>query len=135
MALAATLLGTACSTPRQHFPPAAPGPPFSKAVQVGDTLYVAGHLGIDPATGRAPAAVAEEVRRMLDAFSETLARAGMSMDDLVHVTLFCSDVSLYGQFNELYASRFRRAFPARAFIGSGQLLRGARFEITGIAAR
>jgi enamine deaminase RidA (YjgF/YER057c/UK114 family) len=59
----------------------------------------------------------------------------MSMDDLVSVQVFCTDLSLYDAFNGVYRTYFRRGFPARAFIGSGPLLRGARFEINGVAAR
>ena len=127
--------GTATSTARRDYPGANPNLPFSSAVAVGDTVYIAGHLGVDPATGRAPADATEEIRLMLDRFSETLARADLTMDNLVQVQVFCSDVSLYDTFNGLYRERFTRAFPVRAFIGSGRLLRGARFEIQGIAAR
>ena len=59
----------------------------------------------------------------------------MTMDDLVTVRVFCSDVGLYNTFNTAYRKLFRDNFPARAFIGSGTLLRGARFEMTGTAVR
>ena len=122
----------ACASPRQAFA-GNPDLPFSKAVLVGDTLYVAGHLGLDPETGMPPSDPGEEVRLLLDAFAETLTRAGATMDDLVQVQLYCSDVGLYDVFNAIYRTRFKQQFPARAFIGSGKLLRGARFEIIGIA--
>ncbi len=55
------------------------------------------------------------------------------MSDLVSVQVFCSDVSLYGDFNELYATYFEDGkYPVRAFVGSGQLLAGAHFEINAI---
>lgn len=72
---------------------------------------------------------------MLDVFRETLLRAGLTMNDLVYVQLFCSDVSLFDKFNSIYRTYFTGPFPARAFIGSGPLLFGARFEIQGIAAK
>lgn len=72
---------------------------------------------------------------MLDSFRKTLATAGYSMQDLVYVQVFCSDVSLFGVFNEIYRTYFQEPLPARAFIGSGALLFGARFEIQGIAVR
>ena len=56
-----------------------------------------------------------------------------TMDDLVQVQVFCSDLSLYQDFNKLYASYFDGGAPARAFVGSGPLLFEARFEINGIA--
>ena len=102
---------------------------------VGNTLYLAGKLGIDPATGKPPQDAEQEIRLVMDAMKKTLAAADMSMDDLVSVQVFCPDLSLYDKFNEVYRSYFTKNFPARAFIGSGPLLRGARFEVQGIAAR
>ena len=109
--------------------------PFSDAVLVGNTLYLAGKLGLDPATGKAPADLEQEIRLVLDAVKKTLAAAEMTMDDLVSVQVFCPDLSLYDKFNEIYRTYFTKNFPARAFIGSGPLLRGARFEVQGIAVR
>ena len=109
--------------------------PFSDGVLVGNTLYLAGKLGIDPATGKPPADVEQEIRFLLDAVKKTLAAAEMTMDDLVSVQVFCPDLSLYEKFNDVYRSYFTKQFPARAFIGSGPLLRGARFEVQGIAVR
>jgi enamine deaminase RidA (YjgF/YER057c/UK114 family) len=57
------------------------------------------------------------------------------MDDLVFVQIFCSDVAHYDAFNAVYRTYFEREFPARAFIGSGDLLFGARFEVQAIAVR
>jgi len=109
--------------------------PFSNAVLVGDTLYLAGTLGLDPKTGLPPADPKEEARLALDAMKATLAEAGMTMDDLVTVQVFCSDLELYDDFNAIYRTYFTEHFPARAFIGSGPLLRGGRFEIQGIAVK
>ena len=72
---------------------------------------------------------------MLDAFAATLARAHMTMDDLVQVQVFCSDVAHYDAWNRVYRTYFTTEFPARAFLGSGTLLFDARFEIQAIAVR
>ena len=109
--------------------------PFSDGVLVGDTFYLAGRIGIDPVTGRAPADVDAEIKLLLDGVQAVLAEAGMSMDDLVSVQIFSPDLSLWEPFNAAYVRRFNRELPARAFIGSGPLLLGARFEIMGIAVR
>ncbi|MFZ0519716.1 MAG: RidA family protein [Candidatus Acidiferrales bacterium] len=109
--------------------------PFSSAVAVGNTLYLAGHIGLDPAT-RKPASNAErEARDVLDSVRDSLARAGYSMQDIVSLTIFCPDLSLYDGFNKIYRTYFRPPFPARAFIGSGPLLLGARFEVQAIAVK
>ena len=109
--------------------------PYSTAVRVGDTLYISGNIGIDPETGRPPETVEEEVRLVMDDMQQALDLADMTTDDLVWVQVFCSDVSLYDAFNKAYRTYFSDHFPARAFLGSGPLLRGARFEVNGIAVK
>lgn len=122
---------------RLHIPaPSGYGPlPFSNGVLIEDTLYLSGHIGFDPATRKPPSDAQQEARMMLDAFCETLSRAHFTMNDLVFVQVFCSDVSLFEKFNSVYRTYFTQPFPARAFIGSGALLFGARFEIQGIAVK
>ena len=109
--------------------------PFSDAVLVGDTLYLAGRIGLDPATGLAPADVDEELELLFDGFEAVLAQAGMSMNDLVWVQIFSPDISLWERFNAAYVKRFSGEFPARAFLGSGPLLKNGRFEMMGTAVR
>ena len=109
--------------------------PFSDGVMVGNTLYLAGRLGIDPKTNQVPSDPEQESRLMIDGFKAVLAEAGMTMDDLVSVQIFCSDISLYDKFNGVYRSYFKKDFPARAFLGSGPLLRGAHFEMQAIAVK
>lgn len=109
--------------------------PFSDGVMVGNTLYLAGRLGTDPKTNLIPADIDQEVRFLLDGFKDVLTQAGMTMNDMVTVTVYCPDLTLYDKFNTIYRSYYKKDFPARAFIGSGPLLRGAHFEIQGIAAR
>jgi 2-iminobutanoate/2-iminopropanoate deaminase len=109
--------------------------PFSDGVLVGNTLYIAGRLGLDPKTGKAPEDVEQEARTVLDGVKSVLSEAGMTMDDLVFVQIFCPDVSLYAKFNDVYKSYFGKDYPARAFVGSGPLVRGAHFEVNGIAIK
>jgi 2-iminobutanoate/2-iminopropanoate deaminase len=104
-------------------------------VLAGETFYVSGHIGMDAATKKVPADAEQEARLMLDSFCETLARGGCAMSDLVYVQVFCSDVSLFEKFNAIYRTYFEKDLPSRAFIGSGPLLFGARFEIQGIAVK
>jgi reactive intermediate/imine deaminase len=109
--------------------------PFSDAVQFGNTIYLAGRLGLDPQTGRPPADPAVEARLLLEGFRSVLAEAGLTLKDMVYVQVFCSDVSLFDTWNAVYRTFFSEPFPARAFVGSGPLLFGARFEMSGIAVR
>jgi 2-iminobutanoate/2-iminopropanoate deaminase len=128
--------------PGRHYvvPPApkagaGPGAPFSNGVMVADTFYVAGHIGMDPATGQAAADVETEARLVMDAVKHTLEQAGLSADDLVSVTVYCTDLDLYDKFNAVYRGYFHGNYPARAFIGVNKLVRGAHFEVAGIAVK
>ena len=109
--------------------------PFSHVVDTGDTVYLAGGIGIDPSTGRAPADIGQEIRLLMDGMKAKLALAGLTLDDLVSVSVYCTDLSRYDEFNAIYRTYFKTNYPVRAFVGSGPLLRGGHFEITGIARR
>jgi 2-iminobutanoate/2-iminopropanoate deaminase len=134
MVLVAASAAAATATERRHVRlssrDAKDDRPFSDAVRVGDTLYLAGRIGLDAKTGKPPADAAAEVRTVMDQIKAVLGQEGMTMDDLVTVQVFCPDLSLYGTFNDVY-----KGYPARAFIGSGPLLAGGRFEVQGIAVK
>lgn len=108
--------------------------PFSDGVLIGDTLYVAGHLGLDPQG--APAANPEdEAKLAMEGIKQTVEAAGMKMEDVVNVQVFCTDLKLYESFNNIYKGYFQGNFPARSFIGTDKLLRGAHFEAMAVAVR
>jgi enamine deaminase RidA (YjgF/YER057c/UK114 family) len=109
--------------------------PFSDGVLVGDTLYLAGRVGIDPETNTVPADIDQELKLLFAGFEAVLTKADMAFDDLVWVQVFSPDMSLWNRFNQEYLKHFSKDLPARAFLGSGPLMRGARFEMLGIAVR
>ncbi len=109
--------------------------PFSDAVMAGNTLYLSGRLGVDAKTGRIPDDIEAEVHNIMESMKTTLESAGMSMDDVVTVTVYCPDLALYEKFNGIYKMYFKKDYPARAFIGSGPLLRGGHFEVQAIAIK
>ncbi len=108
-------------------------PPFSGAVWVDNTLYLSGTLGLED--GQVPETAEAEAMNVLNNVKSSLEAAGLTMDDLVTVQVFASDVADYDAFNGVYRTFFTGPYPARAFVGSGTLLFGARFEVQGIAAR
>jgi len=135
---APSIPGLTAQAPRQYFTPRSPGDPavtaFSGAVLAGDTLYLSGTLGLGP--NRAlPDTPEEEARNVLNAIQAQLKEAGMTMDDLVSVQVFSPNAANYDAFNSVYRSYFTKEFPARAFVGSGTLLFGARFEVLGVAVK
>ena len=110
--------------------------PFSDGVLVGDTLYLAGRIGVDAGGKRVPDDIETEAHNVMKSVEAVLHAAGMKMDDLVYVQVFCPDVALWQRFNDIYCSYFKgKKLPARAFVGSGKLLFSAHFEVQGIAVR
>ena len=109
--------------------------PYSDAVLVGNTMYIAGRTGIDPKSGAIPQDVEREIRFLLDSFKTAAANGGMTMDDVVMVQVHCPDLSLYNKFNAIYLTYFSKELPPRAFLGSGPLLGGAHFEMLGVAVK
>jgi 2-iminobutanoate/2-iminopropanoate deaminase len=129
--------GAAAQAPtRRYIDPKTPegtGSPFSGAVMVGNTLYLSGQLGAG--TNNKPETAELEATAVLNNVKALLAKADMTMDDLVTVTIFTSNTADYAAFNTVYRTYFTKEFPARAFIGAGPLLFGARFEVQGIAVK
>lgn len=109
--------------------------PFSDGVLVGNTLYIAGHIGLDSKTGQAPADAEQEARLVMDGVKQTVEQAGLTMDDIVSVQVFCTDLKYYETFNNVYKTYFHGDYPARAFVGVGSLLRNGKYEVLGIAIK
>ena len=137
------LTGPVSSQPagRQVIDPGGPGTDnpttaYSRGVRIGDTLYIAGNTG-GPIqnTGSIEADVEAEIRNLLDSFKGNIEAGGMTMSDLVWVQVFCTDLALYGMFNEIYMSYFDGPLPTRAFLGTSTLLGNSHFEIMGTAVR
>lgn len=113
-----------------------PSRPFADAVLIdGKTMYLSGRIGLIPGTTRVPETVEEEAHLVMQEVRGVLAMAGMTPDNLVSLQVFASDVSHWERFNAVYRTYFTRQLPPRAFLGSGTLLFGARFELQGIAVK
>src|SRR5580704_17067950 len=98
--------------------------PFSDGVLVGNMLYIAGHIGLDPKTGAPPASPEDEASMVMDGIKQTVDLAGLTMDDVVSLQIFCTDLKFYDTFNSVYKTYFHGDYPARAFVGTDKLLRG-----------
>ena len=109
--------------------------PFSDAVQVGDTLYVSGHLGHLPGVLQVvPGGIAAESRQTLDNLKATLERCGSSLADVVKVTVFLADMAEWPAFNQVYREYFgEEDLPARSALGAAGLALGARVELECVA--
>jgi 2-iminobutanoate/2-iminopropanoate deaminase len=121
-----------------HFPSGPPGAApanFSGSVLAGNTLYVSGTTDTDRATGKPPPDPKDGAKLVLDNIKRTVETAGLTMNDLVWVQVFASDLAYYDAFNQVYRTYFTGPLPARAFLGAGSLLGGAHFEVMGIAVK
>ena len=108
--------------------------PFSEAVRVGNTLYLSGQIGIDPATGKHPeGGIQPETRQTLTNIKTVVEKYGSSMDQVVKCTVMLADIAEWPAMNEVYKTFFPNNKPARsAFAGTGLAL-NSRVEIECIA--
>jgi enamine deaminase RidA (YjgF/YER057c/UK114 family) len=111
-----------------------PERPFSDAVLIDErTLYLSGRIGLQPGQLTVPDSVEDEAHLLMQDVRHILELAGMTTSHIVSLQVFCPDVSLWERFNAVYREYFTGPLPPRAFLGSGPLLFGARFEMQGIA--
>lgn len=112
------------------------GFPYSPGILVGDTLYIAGHLGRDPETTELVSGGLEaETRQAMDNIQEVLETAGMGLENVVSVTAFIANIEDFPQFNAVYREYFSADPPARATVQVAALNVGAQIELKMIAVR
>lgn len=115
--------------------PAAIGP-YSQAVLVGNMLFASGQLGIDPSTGNfVEGAVKEQTGQAFKNIRAILEEAGLGMNDIAKTTVFLADMADFAAMNEVYASQFEGAFPARSAVAVKTLPKNGLVEIEVIAIK
>ncbi|MBM4465096.1 MAG: RidA family protein [Chloroflexi bacterium] len=113
--------------------PAAVGP-YSQAVRVGDFVFTAGQLAIDPATGKlVEGGIEEQTRQVLGNIAAVLEAAGSSLDRVVKTTVFLKDMGDFRAMNQVYGQFFASEPPARSTVEVANLALGALLEIDAIA--
>lgn len=113
--------------------PAAIGP-YSQAVRAGEWLICSGQIPLDPATGNmVEGGVPEQTAKVLENLKGVLQAAGLDMANVVKTTVFMTDLSKFGEMNEVYAKAFVEPFPARAAVQVCALPKGAQVEIEALA--
>lgn len=114
--------------------PKAPAPigPYSQAILVGDTLYVAGQIAMDLESKQLIKTnnIREETKIVMDYIKEILAAAGLTYDNVVKVNIFLSDLNNFHHMNEVYMRYFTKDYPARATIEAKRLPKDANIEIS-----
>lgn len=108
--------------------------PYSHAVRVGELLFCAGQIPLDPATGQLVAGdIRVQTERVLLNLQAILEAERLSLADVVKTTVFLVDLAEFGAMNEVYGRFFKADYPARSTVQVAALPRGARVEIEAIA--
>ena len=110
-----------------HNAPSAIGT-YSQAVRVGDTVYMSGQIGLDPATMQMVDGIDAQIVRVFENLKAVAEAAGGSLADVVKLNVFLTDLAYFARVNETMATYFHAPFPARAAVGVKELPRGALVE-------
>jgi len=111
--------------------PAALGP-YSQGIRAGNTVYLSGQIGLDPATGSLVDGVDAQTHQVLKNLRAVAQAAGGELDDIVKLTLLLADLADFARVNEIMAAYLRSPYPARATYQVAALPKGARIEVEGI---
>ena len=112
--------------------------PYSQGVSAGPFVYLAGQIGLDPASGQLVAGGTDvEARRAMANLGAVLKAAGLTFADVVKTTIYLTDIADFAKVNAEYAAFFPpgATLPARATVGIASLARGAHVEIEAVAFR
>ena len=105
---------------------------YSQAVKAGDTVYLSGQIGLDPASMQLVEGIEAQVRRVFDNLAAVAAAAGGSLADVVKLNIFLTDLGHFALVNSIMAEYFQQPYPARAAVGVASLPRGALVEADGV---
>jgi len=101
---------------------------YSQAVRCGDTVYLSGQIGLDPASMQLVEGIDAQIERVFANLKAVAAAAGASLDHAARVTIYLTDLAHFAKVNEAMAKYFAEPYPARAAIGVASLPRGALVE-------
>ena len=105
---------------------------YSQAVRAGDSVYLSGQIGLDPATMQLAEGIDGQTHRVFRNLAAVAAAAGCSLDQAVRMTVYLTDLAHFARVNEIMAQYVREPFPARAAVGVSGMPRGALVEIDAI---
>ena len=105
---------------------------YSQAVRVDDTVYLSGQIGLDPNTMEMVEGIEAQIHRVFQNLRAVASATDSSLDDLVKLNIFLTDLAHFSLLSEIMASYFNEPYPARAAIGVAALPRGALVEMDGI---
>jgi 2-iminobutanoate/2-iminopropanoate deaminase len=110
--------------------------PYSQAILVDGTLYLAGQIALDPSSGKlVEGGIEVQTRRVMQNLNAVLDAAGYQFDDVVQTQVFLSNLNHYKAMNSVYATYFEERPPARAVVEAARIPRDALVEIMMVAQR
>lgn len=105
---------------------------YSQAVKVGDTVYLSGQIGLDPASMQLVEGIEAQIHQVFKNLQAVTRAAGGDMGDMVKLNVYLTDLSHFTRVNEIMAQYFQPPYPARAAVGVKELPRGALVEADGV---
>lgn len=105
---------------------------YSQAVRVDHTVYLSGQIGLEPSTMQMVEGIDAQIHRVFQNLRAVATAAGGSMNDVVKLNIFLTDLGNFAKVNEIMATYFHQPYPARAAVGVSQLPRGALVEADGV---
>jgi reactive intermediate/imine deaminase len=105
---------------------------YSQAVKAGNTVYLSGQIGLDPATMQMVDGIEAQIHRVFSNLQAVAEAAGSSLADMVKLNVYLTDLGHFAKVNEIMAQYFSQPYPARAAVGVASLPRGALVEADGV---
>ncbi len=105
---------------------------YSQAIRVDDTVYLSGQIGLDPGTMQMVEGIEAQIHRVLQNLRAVATAAGGSLNDVVKLNVYLTDLAHFAKVNEIMATYFHQPYPARAAVGVLALPRGALVEMDGV---
>lgn len=105
---------------------------YSQAVKIGNTIYLSGQIGLDPASMQMVDGIEAQIVRVFDNLKAVCDAGGASLNDIVKLNIFLTDLGHFALVNEIMARYFQQPYPARAAIGVAALPRAALVEMDGV---
>ena len=109
--------------------------PYSQGIDMGNMVFTSGQIPVNPSTGLVPEGIVEQAKQSLENVQAVLEAAGLSMQDVIKMTVFLKDMNTFSAMNEVYKSFFEEPYPARSAVEVARLPKDVLIEIEAIALK
>lgn len=109
--------------------------PYSQGVDIGNMIFTSGQIPLDPKTGEIPEGISNQAKVSLSNVKGVIEAAGLTMSDIIKMTVFLKDMNDFAAMNEVYKTFFEEPYPARSAVEVARLPKDVLVEIEAIAVR